>query len=342
MRNRTANRTSNRMASRNSMSPSALVHVTSTLEHDSARVGFTSPLDLRSYVEAWLGSFRSENTREAYGRDFAQFLQWLEQTRQTWNVALLGRRDLDEFARFLDAHKEGRKGPNRTGRPYSEATKARKLAAVSSFYDYALLDGRLIVSPVANVKRPRAPRKSSRNSLSKTQAEKLVEVALDAPANRRALVALCLGCGLRISEALALSAENVGYRDGHRVLNVLGKGGKERTVPLSPLAYRLLDAALKVALADEGLIVRTDDGQPVNRKQASKWLETLGRRIGLEFRLVPHALRHSAATLAHKAGADVERIRLLLGHSDLSTTLRYVHVEELDGSAAYVLGESLS
>lgn len=339
---RSTTRTGSRSASRAGLTSAALVHVTSTLEHDSSRVGFSSRPELLSFVEAWLDSFRSSNTQEAYRRDFEQFLGWLNESRDAWNVAYLGRRDLDEYARFLDGYREQRQGPNRTGRPYSPATKARKLAAVSSFYEYALDEGRLVVSPVARVKRPRAPRKSTRDSLSKEQARTLVEVALNAPANRRAVVGLCLGLGLRISEALTVTAENLGSRDGHRVVNVLGKGDKVRTVPLSPLAYRLLEPALKAATADDGLIVRTDDGQPVNRKQASKWLETLGRRAGLEFRLVPHALRHSAATLANKAGADVERVRLMLGHSDLSTTLRYVHVEELDGSAAYVLGEALS
>ncbi len=339
---RTTNRTSNRSASRSGLSSAALVHVTSALEHGSTQVGFSALPQLRAFVEKWLNSFASPNTQEAYRRDFEQFLRWLDEGQGALNLGYLNRSDLDEYARFLDGYREQRQGPNRTGRPYSPATKARKLAAVSSFYEYALDEGRLLVSPMARVKRPKAPRKSTRNSLSKEQAQTLVEVALEAPANRRAVVALCLGCGLRISEALSLTAENLGSRDGHRVLNVLGKGDKVRTVPLSPLAYRLLEPALRTATADEGLLVRADDGQPVNRKQASKWLETLGRRAGLEFRLVPHALRHSAATIAAKAGADVERVRIMLGHSDLSTTLRYVHVEELDGSAAYVLGEALS
>lgn len=339
---RTTSRPNSRTSSRSGLSSAALVHVTSTLEHDSSHVGFSTREKLRAFTEAWLNSFASANTQEAYRRDFEQFLRWLDEGQGAMSLGYLNRSDLDEYARFLDGYREARQGPNRTGRPYSPATKARKLAAVSSFYEYALDEGRLIVSPMARVKRPKAPRKSTRNSLSKEQAQRLVEVALEAPANRRAVVALCLGCGLRISEALSLTAENLGSRDGHRVVNVLGKGDKVRTVPLSPLAYRLLEPALKAATADDGLLVRTDDGQPVNRKQASKWLETLGRRAGLEFRLVPHALRHSAATIAAKAGADVERVRIMLGHSDLSTTLRYVHVEELDGSAAYVLGEALA
>ena len=340
----TNNRSTNRRTTRPALVPaqlatSALVHVSSALEHDSARVGFSGRPALLSFVEAWLNEFRSPNTQEAYRRDLEQFLGWLEETRGSWNVGLLGRADLAEFARWLDDYRE--RGQKRTGKAYSEATKARKLAALSSFYEYALDEGRLLVSPVARIKRPKAPKESNRNSLSREQALELVELVKDAPANRRAVVALCLALGLRVSEALSLTAESLGYKDGHRVVNVLGKGKKTRAVPLSPLAYRLLEPALEAARRDNGLIVRTDDGSPVSRKLAARWLHTFGRRMGLEFTLVPHSLRHTAATLAKKGGADIEEIRLLLGHSDLSTTLRYVKAGELDGSAAYVLGTYL-
>ena len=340
----TTNRSTTRRTTRPTVVParlasSALAHVSSALEYESSRVGFSSRSDLLSVVESWLASFASANTQEAYRRDLEQFLRWLDETSGSWNVALLGRSDLDEFARFLDDYREH--GSKRTGKPYSEATKARKLAALSSFYEYALDEGRLLVSPMARVRRPKAPKESNRNSLSREQALDLVELVKDAPANRRALVALCLALGLRVSEALSLTAEELGYKDGHRVVNVLGKGRKTRAVPLSPLAYRLLEPALETARKDGGAIVRGDDGAPVSRKLAARWLHTFGRRMGLEFTLVPHSLRHTAATLAKKGGADVEQIRLMLGHSDLSTTLRYVHAEELDGSAAYVLGTYL-
>ncbi len=344
MASRANNRPSSRSRSHGSLvraplTQSALAHVSSTLELGSGRVGFTSRPDLLSFVAAWLDSQPSANTREAYRRDLEQFLRWLHETRDSWNLALLSRRDLDEFARWLDDYRE--QGENRTGKAYSEATKARKLAALSSFYDYALDEGRVLVSPMARVRRPRVSKESTRNSLSKEQAHDLLELVKDAPANRRALVALCLGLGLRVSEALALTVENLGYKDGHRVVNVLGKGKKTRAIPLSPLAYRLLDDALGVARADGGLIVRSDSGAPVSRKLAARWLHTYGRRLGLEFTLVPHSLRHTAATLANRGGADIERVRRMLGHSDISTTLRYVHTPELDGSATYVLGEYL-
>lgn len=328
-----ASRSSSRSSSRGS-----LVRVSSELV--SAQAGFVSRPDLLSFIEAWLDSQPSANTREAYRRDLEQFLRWLHEMRDSWNLAALSRRDLDEFARWLDDYRE--QGKKRTGKAYSEATKARKLAALSSFYEYALDEGRLLISPMARVRRPRVSKESTRNSLSREQAHDLLELVKDAPANRRALVALCLGLGLRVSEALALTVESLGYKDGHRVVNVFGKGKKTRAIPLSPLAYRLLDDALEVARADGGLIIRSDSGAQVSRKLAARWLHTYGRRLGLEFTLVPHSLRHTAATLANRGGADIERVRRMLGHSDISTTLRYVHTPELDGSATYVLGEYLA
>lgn len=333
----TSNRSNSRRATRPALVPARLAD--SALVHGSTGLGLSGRSQLRSFVETWLQEFRSANTQEAYRRDLEQFLGWLEQTRGSWNVGLVGRTDLTEYARWLDDYRE--RGEKRTGKPYSEATKARKLAALSSFYEFTVEMGLLPDSPMARVKRPRAPRESNRSSLSREQAHELVELVKGAPVNRRAVVALCLLLGLRVSEALSLTAENLSYKDGHRGVNVLGKGKKTRFVPLSPLASRLLEPAIEAARRDDGLLVRTDDGQPVSRKLAARWLHTFGRRMGLEFTLVPHSLRHTAATLAKRGGADIEQIRLLLGHSDISTTLRYVHVEELDSSAAYVLGTYL-
>lgn len=334
-------RRNTRRTTRRELASKALVKA-STSVAGSQGFGFQTRADVLGYVEAWLSSLQSEETRRAYRQDLEEFVRWYGERRLSYRLDLVQLDDANEYARHLDAFE--RRNAAGQVRRYSNSTKARKLAALSSFYDYGLKAGRLLYSPFEHVKRPKLPKESPRASLSREQAERLLEVAEAASVNRRAVVALCLLAGLRVSEALSLTAENLVEQDGHRVIRVLGKGGTEALVPLSPRALRLLKPALDAARRDGGPLVRTDEGLPAYRQQAAKWLETLGRRAGLPktWRLTPHTLRHTAATLAYKAGADVSDVMRFLRHADVSTTLRYVHATALDNSAAYVLADSLN
>lgn len=286
-------------------------------------------------VTRWLDSQRSDNTRDAYARDFDHYRLWLmaELPHIAANPLAATRSDLAAYATAV-ARLSGIK----------PATKARRLAAVSSFYAYAVDLEYIDSNPAARIKRPAVSTESPRMGLTGDEARRIIEASDRHTAQHRALLALCLGCGLRVSEALAVTPADITVVKGHRVLTVTGKGGKVRTVPISPQAFRLLSDALDACPDPSRRIIEMSEaGQPIDRQRALRMVETLGRHAGVEHRLRPHDLRHTAATLALDAGAPIHRVQDLLGHSSPITTQRYVqHRERLDNSAAYVLGTVLA
>ena len=287
-------------------------------------------------ADEWLRSFPSVNTRDAYARDFQAFRFFLS-ALGVRNFGEVTRADGNEYRNYLDELTD------ENGKPYSQATKHRKLASVASFYDYCLAEQLLPFSPLANVKRPKVSKLSPRSSLSKAQAQDLLRLVEDKSPSLRALVALTLLGGLRVSEALSVTASSFAYKDGHTVAQIQRKGDKPDEVPLSPFAIRLLDEALDASKADGLPLVRTQAGGVMLRQQASKELARLGRLAGLPFTLVPHSLRHTAGTLADEAGAPLERVQTFLGHENTETTLRYLRSRKrLDNSASYTLSSYLS
>jgi len=287
-------------------------------------------------VDEWLLSFASLNTREAYARDFRDFRFYLSFIGER-NFGAVTRADGNDFRNYLAT------GRTPKGRPFSPATIHRKLASIASFYEYCLQERLVPFSPLSNVRRPKVSKFSPRSSLSKAQAQTLLRLVEEKSPTLRALVALLLLGGLRISEALSVKASSLVYKDGHTVAQIQRKGDKPDEVPLSPLALRLLADSVEVSKADGLPLVRTLAGGSMARQQASKELGRLGREAGLPFDLVPHSLRHTAGTLADEAGAPLERVQTFLGHENTETTLRYLHSRKrLDNSASYTLSSYLS
>jgi integrase len=151
----------------------------------------------------------------------------------------------------------------------------------------------------------------------------------------RALVALCLFAGLRVSEALSVSAENIRTEAGHTVLEVTSKGGRRDVVPLSAPALRLLSEVLEAHPSGPLL-------PAVDRFRARRMVAALGREAALGRPLTTHDLRHGAATCAREAGVPLEEVRDLLRHASVTTTQRYDHARKrLDSSAAYGLARAI-
>lgn len=139
---------------------------------------------------------------------------------------------------------------------------------------------------------------------------------------------LLYGSGLRISEALAIDASQLNFE--HAVVRVLGKGGKQRLAPLSDSSVEALHQWLELR---DNLVVDDSDalflgrrGGRLNRRQALRIIEELCKKAGLAQVVSPHSLRHSFATHLLEAGADMRSVQELLGHSSLSTTQRYTHL----------------
>jgi integrase/recombinase XerC len=278
---------------------------------------------------AWLAAERraAPLTVEAYSHDTADFLGFL--TRHLGAApdlaALAALRPADIRAFLAERHAEG----------LSAATRARRLAAVRSFFRYLARRQGCDCPAVRLVGMPRARRPAPRalsEPAARSVARNIGEEADSAFAQARdvALFTLLYGCGLRIGEALGLRVRDAPAPDGTGALVVRGKGGKERAVPVLPAVRAAVAAWLRHhpdRRADSPLFVGVRGGA-LNPAVAQRTMRAFRRHAGLPEHATPHALRHSFATHLLGAGADLRAIQELLGHASLSTTQRYTSVDE--------------
>ncbi|HEX2596914.1 MAG TPA: site-specific tyrosine recombinase XerD [Luteimonas sp.] len=252
------------------------------------------------------------------------------------------RRDLEGFARWRAGAGGGLAGADRaalfdylawrTRDGYSPRSNARLLTALRAFFAYRLRRGARDDDPTALLEPPRLPR-----SLPKALAETEIDALLAAPATDsadglrdRAMLELMYATGLRVSELVGLAATAVNLRQG--VLRVVGKGGKERLVPLGEEAQDWLERylaqarpALAGGQAHAALFLRP--GGALSRQQFWQLVKRHGAVAGIPSRRIsPHVLRHSFATHLLNHGADLRVLQMLLGHSSLSTTQIYTLV----------------
>lgn len=215
----------------------------------------------------------------------------------------------------------------------AESTIARKIAALATLYSWARDEGLTDVDPIPR-RRPKAARDDRHIlGLGRDDVRALLRAADAWGPRERAFVVLLVTCGLRVSEALGAGINDLDEVRGHRVLTVVGKGAKPRTVALPPATWH----ALVDYIGDrtEGPIFTTASGRAWDRIAAGRTLDRIAQRASLPH-LHPHVLRHTAATLALDAGAPLDRVQALLGHADPRTTMKYAAARErLDTSAAY-------
>ncbi|HXV56598.1 MAG TPA: tyrosine-type recombinase/integrase [Gaiellaceae bacterium] len=267
-------------------------------------------MDTRAAVDRFLRSQAlSDATRRAYRRDLEELAAWLDRNGLTLETF-----DARAFARYAAELAADR--PGRQPRKLSQTTVARKLAAVRSLVRSALGPARvpdLAVSGRRRRRLPHAPRPAETDAL-------LAAVADETPLGlrNRALLELVYSAGLRAQEAVGLRLADVDFEQEH--VRVLGKGGKERVVPLGEeAAYRLRryleDGRPHLARGAEGTLFLSARGRPLETSTLRRLLPN------------PHRLRHAFATHLLEGGADLRTIQELLGHSSLSTTQVYSHVD---------------
>jgi site-specific recombinase XerD len=186
--------------------------------------------------------------------------------------------------------------------------------------------GALEVNPARQVRSPRLGRRLP-SFLPKDEATQLLDAGPAAGAaglRDRALVELLYASGLRVAECCGLDVDDLD--EGRRTVRVLGKGDKERVVPVGETALEALAAYLAMRGRARGALFRNARGGRLTTRSALRIVKGLARRAGLGQRVTPHTLRHSFATHMLGEGADLRLIQELLGHSRLSTTQRYTHV----------------
>jgi integrase/recombinase XerC len=291
-------------------------------------------------LQAWLEHLAHERrssprTLEAYGEGVRRYLDFLQQHHGgALTLADLGAIPAADVRAYLAFRRQG-------DHPLSPRSLSQALSAIRSFHRF--LDRRLGVPNAALelVKGPRV-KPSAPRPVTEDQAKGLIFEADADPdlepweaARDVALLTLLYGCGLRISEALALRRKDAPLGSS---LRVLGKGSKVRIAPVLPQVAEAIDAYVRVlpfALEPDEPLFRAKRGGPYPPRRAQDLMQRLRGRLGLPSSATPHALRHSFATHLLGAGADLRSIQELLGHASLSTTQRYTGVDAAGLLAAY-------
>jgi integrase/recombinase XerD len=294
--------------------------------------------DLPVEVEDYLTSLRVErgrapNTLKAYAHDLRRYLAWLEERGRT--IGDVREQDVSEYVATLEA----------TGR--STATVKRTLVSVRGLHRWLAEEAEGTEDPTAEVEVPRAPRGLPK-ALSEEEVEALLDAVQgsDARARRdRAILEVLYGAGLRISELCGMSLSDLDLDAA--LLRVLGKGSKERVVPLgrhaivalvdwlAPEGRPRLEPDRWARRSDADAVFLNQRGGRLGRQGAWLAVRSAGDLVGLGDRLTPHVLRHSCATHMLDHGADIRTVQDLLGHASISTTQVYTLVSGERLAAVY-------
>jgi integrase/recombinase XerD len=274
-------------------------------------------------VDSYLNYLAAEkglalNSLMAYSRDLAAFLNHLERRRIT-SAAVAQPRDV---VSFLDGLQQ---------RGLSVRTRARMFAALRGFFAFLLREERLAADPTRDIHLPRLGQRLPR-SLGPEEVVQLLTAHDDTALGQRdgAMIELLYATGLRVSEIVSLKVSQVNLEAGY--LTVVGKGSKERAVPVGSVArQRLLDylhsarpALLRGRLSPYLFVNRA--GWHLSRQGFALRLRLAVRRASVGGKVSPHTLRHAFATHLVEHGADLRAVQMMLGHADISTTQIYTHV----------------
>ncbi|MCJ2371708.1 site-specific tyrosine recombinase XerD [Pseudomonas sp. RGM 3321] len=276
------------------------------------------PLIDRFLDALWLEKGLSDNTRDSYRSDLALFNGWLQE--RNVDLPSAGREVILDHLAW------------RVENAYKPRSTARFLSGARGFYRYLLREKLITLDPTLQIDMPQLGK-----PLPKSLSEDDVEALLAAPdlsepigERDRAMLEVLYACGLRVTELISLTLEQVNLRQG--VLRVMGKGSKERLVPMGEEAIVWVERYMRGA-RDELLGGKPSDVLFPSTRGDQMTRQTFWHRIkhqatvaGIGKSLSPHTLRHAFATHLLNHGADLRVVQMLLGHSDLSTTQIYTHV----------------
>ena len=299
------------------MSTAIKAGVITRRQRASGDAGGPGPID--GFLDAvWMERGLSPNTLAAYRADLTALERWLEEREQSLMTAQRG-----DVLAFMASRVQGGARPRST---------ARQLSSFRRFYRYQLREGHLREDPTAQIAMPKVGR-----SLPRSLTEEEVEALLAAPAvsdplghRDRTMLEVLYATGLRVSELVNLKLGQVNLNQG--VLKIVGKGNRERMIPLGEEAVQWIQQFLQGPRVEILLERQTDFLFPTRRgdrmTRQAFWhiIKRYARKAGVSKDLSPHTLRHAFATHLLNHGADLRVVQMLLGHSDLSTTQIYTHV----------------
>lgn len=267
----------------------------------------------------WMERGLSENTLASYRNDLTKLLQWME--AHNYRLDFISISGLQEYQGWL------------ADKDYKQTSRARMLSAIRRLFQYLHREKIRSDDPSALLVSPKLPKR-----LPKDLSEEQVDALLSAPnpedpieLRDKAMLELLYATGLRVTELVSLTMENISLRQG--VVRVIGKGGKERLVPMGENAIEWIETFISQGRSYL-LGEQTSDVVFPSKRAQQMTRQTFWHRIkhyaiiaGIDVELLsPHVLRHAFATHLLNYGADLRVVQMLLGHSDLSTTQIYTHV----------------
>ena len=274
------------------------------------------------YIDSlWLEKGLSQNTLDSYQRDLKALTKWLDESNRS--LQSVRREDLLKYL------------ADRMGSGIKARSTARALSCLRSFYRYLLREKVIKVDPTLRIDNPKLGRPLP-DSLTESDVERLLaapDLTTPIGIRDRAMLEVLYACGLRVTELVSLRLTDMNLRQG--VLRVMGKGSKERLVPLGEEAISWLqrfiqesrDELLKKNLSED-VVFPSNQGKLMTRQTFWHRIKIHAQDAGIKKKLSPHTLRHAFATHLVNHGADLRVVQLLLGHSDLSTTQIYTHIAQ--------------
>ena len=282
-----------------------------------------SKLLIETFLDSlWLEKNLSQNTLDSYKNDLQKFRNFLEKNNKT---AL----NADHFLilSFLSMLLD---------QGFSSKTVSRNISSLKSFYKYLISVDHLKLNPMSNIDAPK-----SGLFLPTTLTVEETQLILDAPNEKRpielrdkAMLYALYATGMRISELISLNMHNIDLVRGS--VQVIGKGGKERMIPLTDDAIKFIKIYIKEAREilnkgkDHNNLFLSTHGKQISRHSFWHRIKAYLKRVNINKDVHPHTLRHAFATHMLNNGADLRSVQLLLGHSDLATTQIYTHIAQTE------------
>ena len=259
----------------------------------------------------------SPHTLQAYQRDLTVFADFLA----TQPVTQLKQIDEHYIRNFLAwRHRQG----------IQSKSLQRQLAAVRSFFNFLLSEGKLAYNPAKGVQAPKVARKLP-TTLDVDQTGRLLEIKSDAPLAIRdkAILELFYSSGLRLSELVNLGLVDIDLHDA--VVQVIGKGNKARHLPVGKKAINAIQAWLKIRsnylINEQSALFISQRGSRLSARSIQKRMSSWAIKQGIDIHVHPHMLRHSFASHLLESSGDLRAVQELLGHADISTTQIYTHLD---------------
>jgi len=262
----------------------------------------------------------SNKTLEAYSHDMVEFSKFMEDI----GIRRPEHTKTSHILKWLSHLKK---------KQITAISITRKLSSVRGFFKYLLMEGRIEASPTAVIGNPKIGRKLPLVLSAKEVEKLLAQPDINKPTGirDRSLLELLYSCGLRATEAVSLRLEHINFDVGF--IRVLGKGNKERIVPLGEEASFWLKKYIKEARPK--LLKKANSfycfvgarGRPLSRQRLWQIIKRYSISAGLKDKIYPHCLRHCFATHLLEGGADLRAVQMLLGHSDINTTQIYTHLD---------------